>query len=185
MGTPTGTVFNSDITAFIVSKKGISGASLFLFDTEDGTISGWSLGVDMTHAILAVDNSSSGAVYKGLALGTNRSGIFLYATNFHAGTIDVFNKKFAPARLSGSFTDPSLPQGYAPFGINNINGKLYVTYTKQNAQKNCRLTHKFAKTGRYASEEENGEDMCQIQVPISFREFKKIVWERAIRNSAS
>ena len=49
----------------------------------------------------------------------------------------------------------------------------------------CRLTHKFAKTGRYASEEENGEDMCQIQAPISFREFKKIVWERAIRNSAS
>lgn len=135
-GTPTGTVFNSDITAFIVSKKGISGASLFLFDTEDGTISGWSLGVDMTHAILAVDNSSSGAVYKGLALGTNRSGIFLYATNFHAGTIDVFNKKFAPARLSGSFTDPHLPQGYAPFGIQNIGSKLYVTYAKQNAQKN-------------------------------------------------
>jgi len=49
----------------------------------------------------------------------------------------------------------------------------------------CRLTHKFAKMGRYASEEENGEDMCQIQAPISFREFKKIVWERAIRNSAS
>jgi len=134
-GTPTGTVFNSDTTAFIVSKKGISGASLFLFATEDGTISGWSLGVDMTHAILAVDNSSSGAVYKGLALGTNRSGIFLYATNFHAGTIDVFNKKFAPARLSGSFTDPHLPQGYAPFGIQNIGSKLYVTYAKQNAQK--------------------------------------------------
>jgi uncharacterized protein (TIGR03118 family) len=136
MGTPTGTVFNSDTTAFIVSKKGISDASIFLFATEDGTISGWSQGVDMTHAILAVDNSSSGAVYKGLVLGTNRSGIFLYATNFHAGTIDVFDKKFAPARLSGSFTDAHLPQGYAPFGISNINGNLYITYAQQNAQKN-------------------------------------------------
>jgi uncharacterized protein (TIGR03118 family) len=135
-GTPTGTVFNSDTHAFIVSKKGVSGASLFLFATQDGTISGWSLGVDLTHAILTVDRSSSGAVYKGLAIGSNSSGIFLYATNFHAGTIDVFDKKFAPARLSGSFTDPYLPKGYAPFGINTISGKLYVTYAKQNAQKN-------------------------------------------------
>lgn len=135
-GTPTGTVFNSDTSAFNVSKKGVSGSSVFLFDSEDGTISGWSQGVAATHAILAVDNSSSGAVYKGLAIGTNGSGIFLYATNFHAGTIDVFDKKFAPATLSGSFTDPYLPGGYAPFGIQNISGKLYVTYAKQNAQKN-------------------------------------------------
>jgi uncharacterized protein (TIGR03118 family) len=135
-GTPTGTVFNSNSAAFVVSKKGVSGASIFLFDNEDGIISGWNQSVDATHAILAVNNSSSGAVYKGLALGTNSSGIFLYATNFHAGTIDVFDKKFAPAKLSGSFTDPYLPQGYAPFGIQNLGGKLYVTYAKQNAQKN-------------------------------------------------
>ena len=135
-GTPTGTVFNGDTTAFIVSKKGVSGASIFLFDSEDGTISGWNQSVDATHAVLAVNNSSSGAVYKGLAIGTNSSGTFLYATNFHAGTIDVFDKKFAPAKLPGSFTDPYLPKGYAPFGIQNIAGKLYVTYAKQNAQKN-------------------------------------------------
>ena len=134
--TPTGTVFNSDASAFVVSKKGVSGSGIFLFDTEDGTLSGWNPNVDGTHAILAVDNSRSGAVYKGLALGSNQSGIFLFATNFHAGTIDVFNKKFAPIRLSGSFTDPYLPQGYAPFSIKNIGGKLYVTYAKQNAQKN-------------------------------------------------
>lgn len=135
-GTPTGTIFNGDINAFIVTKKGVSGASIFLFATEDGTISGWSLGVDMTHAILTVNRSGSGAVYKELAIGTNSSGIFLYATNFHAGTIDVFDKKFALTRLAGSFTDPYLPSGYAPFGIQNINSKLYVTYAKQNAQKN-------------------------------------------------
>ena len=135
-GSPTGTVFNGDTSAFIVSKKGASGSSIFLFATEDGTISGWSPGVDMTHAILAVNRSGYGTVYKGLAIGTNSSGIFLYATNIHAGTIDVFNAKFALTRLAGSFTDPYLPAGYAPFGIQNINGKLYVTYAKQNAQKN-------------------------------------------------
>ena len=135
-GTPTGTVFNSDTSAFIVSKKGVSAASIFLFATEDGTISGWNLGVDLTHAILAANRSSTGAVYKGLAIGTNSSGIFLYAANIYAGSIDVFNTKFAFVHLSGSFSDPYLPDGYAPFDIQNIQGKLYVTYAKQNAQKN-------------------------------------------------
>lgn len=136
VGSPTGTVFNSDTNAFVVAKNGVSGASIFLFDSEDGTISGWNGSVDETHAILAVDNSSSGAVYKGLAIGTNQSGIFLYAANFHAGTIDVFDKNFAPASLSGSFYDPYLPSNYAPFNIENIGGILYVTYAQQNAKKN-------------------------------------------------
>jgi len=96
----------------------------------------WSSGVDATHAILAVDNSKSGAVYKGLTIATNKSGIFLYAANIHAGTIDVFDKNFAPAKLSGTFTDPYLPAGYAPFDIKNIGSTLYVAYAKQNAQKN-------------------------------------------------
>src|SRR5258706_4399379 len=135
-GTPTGTVFNSNTNAFIVSKNGVSGPSIFLFDSEDGTISGWNQNVDPTNAILAVDNSKSGAVYKGLAIFGNQNETFLYAANFHAGTIDVFDKKFAPVKLSGSFTDPYLPKGYAPFDIQSINNRLYVTYAKQNAQKN-------------------------------------------------
>lgn len=135
VGSPTGTVFNSDTNAFIVSKNGVSGASIFLFDSEDGTISGWNASVDRTHAILAVDNSRSGAVYTGLAIGTNQSGIFLYAANFHAGTIDVFDKNFASATLSGSFYDPYLPSNYAPFNIENIGGILYVAYAQQNAKK--------------------------------------------------
>ena len=77
-------------------------------------------------AILAADNSASGAVYKGLALGN-----FLYATNFHEARVDAFDKTFAPASLSGSFTDPNIPAGFAPFGIANIGGSLYVTYAKQ------------------------------------------------------
>ena len=82
-----------------------------------------------------VDNSASGAVYKGLALGNNGTGNFLYATNFNAGTIDVFDGNFAPAALSGNFTDPNLPAGFAPFGIQNIGGILVVTYAEQDASK--------------------------------------------------
>jgi uncharacterized protein (TIGR03118 family) len=132
---PTGTVYNSNSSDFVVSENKKSGGSSFLFDTEDGTISGWNPNVDPTNAILAVDNSSSGAVYKGLAIATNGSGTFLYATNFHAGTVDVFDKNFAPAKLSGSFSDPSLPKGYAPFGISSIGGNLFVTYAKQDKAK--------------------------------------------------
>jgi uncharacterized protein (TIGR03118 family) len=85
--------------------------------------------------VLAVDNSKSEAIYKGLAMGTNSHGNFLYATNFHAGTIDVFDSKFAPTQLSGSFQDLALPAGYAPFGIRNIDGNLWVTFALQDADK--------------------------------------------------
>jgi uncharacterized protein (TIGR03118 family) len=131
---PTGNVFNGS-SGFIVTKNGTSGRPNFIFATEDGTISGWSPSVDPTHAILAVDKSASGAVYKGLALGSNGSGDFLFATNFHNGTVDVFDTHFAPVSLAGSFADPGIPAGFAPFGIANLGGRLYVTYAKQNAEK--------------------------------------------------
>ncbi len=88
------------------------GGAHFIFATEDGTIAAWTSG---TSAIRQVDNSASGAVYKGLAVGNNGTANLLYATNFNAGRIDVFNSSFAPVTLSGSFTDPNLPAGYAPF----------------------------------------------------------------------
>jgi uncharacterized protein (TIGR03118 family) len=132
---PTGTVYNSNSNAFVVKENKKSGASLFLFDTEDGTISGWNPNVDPTHAILAVDNSKSGAVYKGLAIATNQSGTFLYATNFRAGTVDVFDKNFVLTKLSGSFTDPNLPKEYAPFGIQAFGSNIVVTYAKQDKAK--------------------------------------------------
>lgn len=132
---PTGIVFNGNGGEFVVQGDGGSGGSVFIFATEDGTISGWNPGVDNNNAILAVDNSASGAVYKGLALGSNSQGDFLYATNFHNGTVDVFDSNFQPAQLDGSFTDHRLPAGYAPFGIANMNGLLYVTYAKQNSEK--------------------------------------------------
>ena len=126
MGTaaPDGQVFNPNPANF--------GGSHFIFATEDGTISSWSGG---TNAVLNVDNSGSSAVYKGLALASNSSGTFLYATDFRHGTVSVFDKNFNPVTLSGSFTDPTLPSGYAPFNIQASGGLLYVTYALQDAQK--------------------------------------------------
>jgi uncharacterized protein (TIGR03118 family) len=93
-------------------------------------------------AVIAFDNSNSGAVYKGLVFGTNAKGVFLFATNFNAGTIDVFgpanansNGQYVPVTTDGGFSDPNIPAGYAPFGIQNIDGSLFVTYAKQNAEK--------------------------------------------------
>jgi len=127
---PTGNVFNASTTDFTVAGAGT--AAHFIFATEDGTIAAWNSG---TSAVLKVDNSASGAVYKGLAIGNNGVGNFLYATNFSAGTIDVFNGSFSTTTLAGNFTDPNLPAGFAPFGIQNIGGILFVTYAKQDAAK--------------------------------------------------
>ena len=123
---PTGQVFNGG--------PGFGGAK-FLFDSEDGVISGWK-GPGGTDTVIGVDKGSA-AVYKGLAISDpGMSDAVLYATNFRAGTIEVYDPSFAPAILPpGSFTDPGLPEGYAPFNDKVINGELYVTYAKQDADK--------------------------------------------------
>ena len=143
---PTGMVWNST-TAFTITGNGTTAAAIFIFDTEDGTIAAWNSTVDpitpgpagapaTSRATLVVDNSKAGAVYKGLAFGTNKNGNFLFATNFAAGTVEAYNNKFALTKLDGSFSDPDIPAGFAPFGIANIDNNLFVTYAKQNAQKN-------------------------------------------------
>ncbi len=135
---PTGIVINVT-SGFDVPGTKIPAA--FIFSTEDGTISAWAGGLPSNplDAVLAVDNSNggTGAVYKGLEFGTTAAGNFIYATNFRAGTIDVFDSTFAPAnsKLLGTFTDPAIKPGYAPFGIRNIGGNLFVTYAKQDAAK--------------------------------------------------
>jgi uncharacterized protein (TIGR03118 family) len=129
---PTGQVFNGGAD-FVVTGASGSGPARFIFATEDGTISGWNPTADPMNAILAVDNSGAEAIYKGLAIGANASGNFLYAANFHAGAIDVFDKDFHQVQLAGSFTDPDIHTGFAPFNIQNLGGKLYVTYAKQDA----------------------------------------------------
>jgi uncharacterized protein (TIGR03118 family) len=155
-GTPTGTVFNTDSTGFKVAgvnRFGVaaSAPAVFIFATEDGTIVGWNPGVNPqgfsaslagTYGTIAVDNSANptlatGAVYKGLAIATDASGnTFLYATNFRAGTVEVYDANFKPVPLpAGAFTDPHLPHDFAPFNIVLIGGKLFVTYAKQDAAK--------------------------------------------------
>ena len=132
---PTGIVLNTS-PSFVVSSGGKSSSGVFIFATEDGTISAWSPKVDATHAILAVDNSASGAVYKGLALAAAAGGSQLYASNFHAGTIDVFDSNFKPVALpAGAFHDSKIPKGFAPFNITAFGSDLLVTYAKQDKAK--------------------------------------------------
>jgi uncharacterized protein (TIGR03118 family) len=142
-GNPTGIVFNGS-GEFIVSKAPASAStpasapSRFIFVTEDGVIAGWAPSVDATHAVLAVDNSaSSGAVYKGVALSAGGKGSRLYAADFHNGKIDVFDGTFTPVTtlLASAFSDPALPAGFAPFGLQAIGGNIYVSYAKQDAAK--------------------------------------------------
>jgi uncharacterized protein (TIGR03118 family) len=121
-GAPTGQVFNS--------SSSFNG-DLFIFATEDGTITGWRGALGTTAETLS---PGTGGVYKGLAIATTPNGTYLYATDFHNNSITVLPGIGAPS-LSGSFTDPSLPAGYAPFNIQNIGGKLYVTYAVQDAAK--------------------------------------------------
>lgn len=132
VGSPTGIVFSGGAD-FVVTVGATSAASRFIFATEDGLIAAWAPPVTGNNAVIKVDNSAVGAKYKGLAIGGNGSTHLLYATDFHNGRIDVFNSTFQPVTLSGKFTDPRLPAGYAPFGIQAINGDIYVTYAKQDA----------------------------------------------------
>jgi len=121
-GCPTGTVANANGANF--------GGGQFIFDSEDGLVTIWT-GASNT-ATVAFDNSASGAVYKGLALLNNTS---LLAANFNSGKVDVINSNFQLAPLSGSFTDPKLPAGYAPHGIHVINNQVYVAYAMQDGAK--------------------------------------------------
>ncbi len=131
---PTGAVFNGG-PSFVVSAGGASGPARFIFATETGVIRGWNPGVPpppfSTHSILAVDMSGAGAVFKGLAIATTSEGDRLYATDFHNGRVDVFNGSFQLLHPARAFVDPNLPSGFGPFGIQNINGTIYVTYAKQ------------------------------------------------------
>ncbi|MFL5767876.1 MAG: TIGR03118 family protein [Actinomycetota bacterium] len=135
-GAPTGTVFNGG-SDFVVHHMGDSGPSLFMFATESGTIRGWNPNVPppspSTHSFVVVNRSSEDAIYKGLAIASTAAGDRLYATDFHNGRVDVFDGNFHQVDMSGAFVDPSIPDGYAPFGIQTLDGKIFVTYAKQDA----------------------------------------------------
>jgi uncharacterized protein (TIGR03118 family) len=123
---PTGTVFNS--TSSFMLPTG--GKALFLFDTEEGKVLGWN-GAQGTNAVVVAD-LADGAIYKGLAIADTAAGPRLYAADFHNARVDVFNGSFGHVLNSG-FVDPTLPNGYAPFGIQTIGNRVFVSYAQQDA----------------------------------------------------
>jgi uncharacterized protein (TIGR03118 family) len=129
--TPTGIVFNGSADFQLVPGVPTT-AARFIFVTEDGTISGWNPTVNATNSILKVNNSGT-AIYKGVTIAQTGGNNFLYAANFFGGTVDVFDKNYAAVTLpAGAFTDPDLPEGFAPFNVQNISGNVYVAFAKQN-----------------------------------------------------
>jgi uncharacterized protein (TIGR03118 family) len=142
-GAPTGQVFNPT-TDFVVTSASGSGVAPFIFSSEAGRIVAWNPSADPITAGTSTAQiefpaaaTPSTAVYKGLAIATTLDGSRLYATDFHNGRVDVLDGQFKPVTTlaPGSFTDPALPSGYAPFGIQNIHGLIYVTYARQDAAK--------------------------------------------------
>jgi uncharacterized protein (TIGR03118 family) len=130
---PTGIVFNAT-TGFQVTQGGVSGASIFIFAGEAGTLSGWSPSVNPNTAVTVFDGASASKIYKGLAIANRNGAALLYAADFHNAVVDMFDSTFAQVGSAGAFTDASLPSGYAPFGIQAIGDLVYVSYAKQDAQ---------------------------------------------------
>jgi uncharacterized protein (TIGR03118 family) len=147
-GAPTGTTYVGIPNAFNVTSGGKTGATVFAFATEGGQIEGWSPTVDMTHAIVAVDESAQGSIFKGLTLGATRgfTGLpngglmpgqtpffgektLLYAADFAHGAVNVYDSNFNKVN---SFTDGALG-GYSPFNVQNLNGLIYVAFAKHEA----------------------------------------------------
>jgi len=156
--TPTGIVFNGSPTDFLLNKGTPTGKpAIFIFATEDGTISGWNPGVNIskggqppsTNGVLEVDKSDkgsgNGAVYKGATSGEINGKRFLYVANFRSGKVEVYDSTFTRVHLGEDAFDPDgdgdhdgddrtserVPRGFAPFNIQNIGGSLFVTYAKQ------------------------------------------------------
>ena len=131
---PTGIISNGTKDFEIATGE----PARFIFVTEDGTISGWNPAVDQTNAILKADNSlgGTGAVYKGAAMALNNGVLFIFVANFRDGSVDVFDTNFSKVTLpAGAFVDPTIPAGFAPFNVLNIDGRLFVTFAKQDAAK--------------------------------------------------
>jgi uncharacterized protein (TIGR03118 family) len=137
-GAPTGIVFNGG-NGFVISNGSSSGPAAFIFATESGIISGWNQAVPpplpATQALTGADRSGVGAIYKGLAIASTGAGDQLYATDLHNARVDVFDSSFNLVTVPGAFVDKKIPRRFAPFGIQTINGAIFVTYAKQDEAK--------------------------------------------------
>ena len=198
---PTGTVFNGSPTDFILKVNGQSTgkAAIFIFATEDGTISGWNPGVGLLpggnppspNAVLQVDNSDHGsihgAVYKGLTSGEVDGKKFLYATNFRKARVEVYDTNFHRVRLDeDAFDDERIPEGFAPFNIQNIGGSLFVTYAKQDALRHddvpgagLGFVDIFSTSGKLQGRLEHGDWLNSpwgvVWTPRDFGEFSNVI----------
>ncbi len=132
-GNPTGIVFNGG-SGFVVNNGLGTSPARFIFASEDGTLSAFR-GVPVVTVVPNAQAPAHGAIYKGLAIDSDTNGQFLYATDFHNGAVDIFDASFHAVTIPGAFTDPTLPAGFAPFGIQNIAGTIYVTYALQDEDK--------------------------------------------------
>lgn len=133
-GTPAGSVTTSGASGMVLSN---GTKASFLFSTLDGTISGWNaaLGQNLAVPLIAINNGSAGASYPGLAiLNANATTSYILAPNFGTGNkVEVYDQTFKPTTLSGSFTDPNLPSGYAPWSIHILNNQVWVAYALRSA----------------------------------------------------
>jgi uncharacterized protein (TIGR03118 family) len=133
-GAPTGTVFNSSSGGFVISDgAGNSGPAVFLFDSEDGDVTGWNPAVPppplSTQAQLA--QHIDGANFKGLTMATDESGMsFLYAADFVGKKIDVWDQNWNMVNVPGAFSDPNVPASYGPFNVQALGSTIYVAYAK-------------------------------------------------------
>ena len=140
-GSPTGVMFNGSATDFLLAP---GQRAIFIFVTEDGTISGWNPAVKPTTAVIKVDHSQipdakNGAVFKGATIAEIDGKRFILAANFRSGRVDVFDTNFQQVRLAGdddaAFADERVREGFAPFNVQAIGPNIYVTYAKQDAPK--------------------------------------------------
>ena len=135
-------MFNGTGQFVIHDASGDTASAIFIFASENGTITGWNPSLppggtppapsDQAQVAVSIPR----AVFKGVTIASDGNNNFLFATDFHNGKVDVFDSNFAPVTLAaGAFTDKSIPAGFAPFNIQNLDGKLYVTYAKQDADR--------------------------------------------------
>ena len=133
-GNPTGVVFNGGSGFVVNNGVGSPAPARFIFASEDGTLSAFK-GAPIVTVVPNAQAPAHDAIYKGLAIDSATAGQHLYATDFHNGKVDIFDSSFHAVTIPGAFTDPNLPAGFTPFGIQNINGTIYVTYALQDEDK--------------------------------------------------
>jgi uncharacterized protein (TIGR03118 family) len=131
---PTGLVHNPNPHQFRFQGEKQKVGAVFIFASEDGRIVAWNPEANADDTIANTVVTTPNAIYKGLALATNADGNFIFATNFHAGTVEAFDTSFTP-NSRFRFIDRNIPAGFAPFGIANIDGELFVSFAKQDADK--------------------------------------------------